>query len=80
MEDFKQYKNWLQGINNTNPPAQTEQEKQDQLASDARIKGYLTNAMEDNVLAKMIGIGMINNGYIDPSLAQMYFIDRFSRR
>lgn len=75
MESFKEYKGWLQGINSTNPPVQSEEEKQAQLQSDMRIKGYITKAVEsDNTLRKMLGVGLLTNGYIDPNLGEIYFM------
>lgn len=76
--DYKEYKTWLQGMNSqgTQPAPMTDE----QMASDMRIKGYITNAVEsDNVLAKMIGMNIISNGYMDDALAQLYFMDRFTR-
>lgn len=73
MEDYKNYKTWLQGVNATNAPAQTEQEKQMQLESDMRIKGYITHAVsDDNILSKALGISLLTNGYLDDALAQVY--------
>lgn len=75
MENYKEYKTWLDGINASNPPVQTEQEKQTQLQSDARIKGYITRAVEsDNTLRKMLGVGLLTNGYIDKNLGEIYFM------
>lgn len=75
--DYKNYKSWLQGLQ---PPAQSPEEQLQQTVSDARTKKFLGQAMDDNVLAKMIGLGLISNGYIDSSLGQLYFIDRLMRK
>lgn len=75
MENYKEYRTWLDGVNSINPPQQTEQEKQAQLQSDARIKGYITRAVEsDNTLRKMLGVGLLTNGYIDKNLGEIYFM------
>ena len=75
---YNEYKTWLQGINSQGkqPAPMTDE----QMASDLRIKGYITHAVQDdNILAKMIGMNIISNGYMDDALAQLYFIDRFSK-
>lgn len=74
--EYGKYKTWLQGINSQG--AQPGQPTEEQMASDLRVKGFITRAVEsDNVLAKMIGMSIIANGYMDDALAQLYFIDRF---
>ena len=75
MENYKEYRTWLNGINAINPPQQTDEEKQSQMQSDARIKGYITRAVEsDNTLRKMLGVGLLTNGYIDKNLGEIYFM------
>lgn len=79
-QNYKEYKTWLQGVNAINAPAQTEEQKQAQLASDKRIKKFVTNAINsDTTLSKMIGLGLLNAGYIDPSLAQIYILGKMVR-
>lgn len=81
MEDYKNYKTWLQQVNSTNAPAQTEQEKQMQLESDMRIKGYITRAVsDDNILSKVLGISLLTNGYLDDALAQVYITGKLLGR
>lgn len=80
MNDYQNYKTWLNGVNSINVPQQTEQEKEVQLQSDSRIKGYVLNALDDNVLSKMIGLSFIQNGIIPEDLAKLYFIKRMERK
>lgn len=80
MNDYQNYRAWLTGINSINQPQQTEQEKEARLQSDARIKGYITSALDDNVLSKMLGISLISNGIIPEDLATLYFIKRMEKK
>ena len=75
-ESWLQYKKQLETWNSQGKqPEYTEQEKQTQLQSDARIKGYITRAVEsDNTLRKMLGVGLLTNGYIDKNLGEIYFM------
>jgi len=81
MDNYQNYKTWLEGVNAVgNQPKQTEQEKEAQLQSDMRIKGYITSALDDSVLSKMIGLSLISNGIIPEGLAKLYFINRFMEK
>ena len=76
MEDYKNYKTWLQQVNSTNAPAQTEKEKQMQLESDMRIKGYITHAVkDDNILSKALGISL--TGADKPSEKALYLANLY---
>lgn len=81
MDSYQNYKTWLAGVNAVgNQPQQTDQEKQVQLQSDARIKGYITAVLDDSVLSKMLGMSLITNGILPADLATLYFIRRMERK
>lgn len=79
-QNYKEYKTWLEGVNSVGAPQVSEEQKQAQLASDKRIKKFVTDAINsDTTLSKMIGLGLLNAGYIDPSLAQIYILGKMVR-
>ena len=72
-QSWLDYKQFVDAQNAINPPQYSEQEKQEQLASDMRIKNYMTKAVStDNILSKALGISLLTNGYLDDALAQVY--------
>ena len=76
--DYQQFVNEQNAIN---PPQMTEQEKQVQMESDMRIKGYITHAVsDDNILSKALGISLLTNGYLDDALAQVYITGKLLGR
>lgn len=82
MQGYKEYKTWLDGVNSQGvQPQVTEEQKQAQLASDMRIKGYITHAVkDDNILSKALGISLLTNGYLDDALAQVYITGKLLGR
>lgn len=81
MDNRQSWLNYKEQLNNWNsqgnqPPAQTEE----QIQSDKRVKGYITNAVEsDDILRKIIGLSLINNGMIDEGLGKIYFLKQLVR-
>lgn len=81
MQNYKEYKTWLDGVNSQGAPNVSEEQKQAQLASDMRIKGYITHAVkDDNILSKALGISLLTNGYLDDALAQVYITGKLLGR
>ena len=69
MNDYKQYRSWLQGINSTGNEPEFNAE------SDARIKKFVTDTYSsDSVLRKMIGLKFLTDHVIDDSLAKIWFL------
>ena len=70
MNDYKQYRTWLTGINSTgNQPPEFNAE------SDARIKKFVTDTYSsDSVLRKMIGLKFLTDHVIDENLAKIWFL------
>ena len=69
MDDYKQYRSWLQGINSTGNQPEFNAE------SDARIKKFVTDTYSsDPILRKMIGLKFLADGVIDENLAQIWFL------
>jgi len=80
MNEYQNYRTWLNGVNAVgNQPQQTPEQKEAQLQSDARIKGYITSVLDDGVLSKMLGLSLIQNGIIPEDLATLYFIKRMEK-
>lgn len=70
MNDYKQYRSWLEGLNSTgNQPPEFNAE------SDARVKKFVVDSYSsDPILRKMIGLKFLADGVIDDSLAQIWFL------
>ena len=69
MNDYKQYRSWLQGINSTGNQPEFNAE------SDARIKKFVTDTYSsDPILRKMIGLKFLTDNVIDDSLAKIWFL------
>lgn len=66
---YDEYKEWSNKVNSTGKQPEFD------AVSDARVKRYLINTVEsDNILKKMIGLGLLNDGIIDKNLAELYFL------
>lgn len=73
-QDYKSYKNWLNGINSTG------QQPQFDAASDMRIKKYVVDTFgNDDSLRKMLMLNFVSNGIIDKSLADIYIMKKLVR-
>ena len=69
MNDYKQYRSWLTGLNAGNQPPEFDVE------SDARVKKFVVESYaSDPILRKMIGLKFLADNVIDDSLAQIYFL------
>ena len=69
MNDYKQYRSWLQGINSTGNQPEFNAE------SDARIKKFVTDTYSsDPILRKMIGLKFLTDHVIDENLAKIWFL------
>ena len=69
MNDYKQYRSWLQGINSTGNQPEFNAE------SDARIKKFVTDTYSsDPILRKMIGLKFLTDHGIDENLAKIWFL------
>jgi hypothetical protein len=69
MNDYKQYRSWLTGLNSTGEQPQFD------ATSDARVKKFVTDAYSsDPILRKMIGLKFLADNVIDDSLAQIWFL------
>ena len=69
MENYQNYKSWLQGINSTGSQPEFNAE------SDARVKKFVRGAYSsDSILRKMIGLKFLSDNVIDENLAQLYFL------
>lgn len=69
MNDYKQYKTWLTGINSTGTQPTFNAE------SDARVKKFVVDSYSsDPILRKMIGLKFLTDGVIDENLAQIWFL------
>lgn len=69
MNDYKQYRSWLTGLNAGS------QQPQFNAESDARIKKFVVESYaSDPILRKMIGLKFLTEGVIDDSLAQIWFL------
>lgn len=69
MNDYKQYRSWLQGINSTGNQPEFNAE------SDMRVKKFVVDTYSsDPILRKMIGLKFLADGVIDDSLAQIWFL------
>lgn len=72
MNDYKQYRTWLEGVNSTGNQLEQTPEM---AASDARVKKFVTDTYSsDPILRKMIGLKFLTDGVIDESLAQIWFL------
>ena len=72
MNDYKQYRSWLQGINSTGNQLEQTPEM---VTSDARVKKFITDTYSsDPILRKMIGLKFLADNVIDDSLAQIWFL------
>lgn len=69
--DYKEYKTWLDGLNNNQQTPMTE--------SDMRVKDYLVHSMEDDTLRKMMMLGLVQTGAIDSKLANIYIMKNLMR-
>ena len=69
MNDYKQYRTWLTGINSTGNQPEFNAE------SDARIKKFVTDTYSsDPILRKMIGLKFLTDHVIDENLAKIWFL------
>ena len=69
MNDYKQYRTWLTGLNAGSQPPEFNAE------SDARVKKFVTDTYSsDPILRKMIGLKFLTDNVIDDSLAQIWFL------
>ena len=69
MNDYKQYRSWLTGLNAGSQPPEFNAE------SDARIKKFVTDTYSsDPILRKMIGLKFLTDNVIDDSLAKIWFL------
>lgn len=72
MNDYKQYRSWLQGINSTGNQLEQTPEM---VTSDARVKKFVTDTYSsDPILRKMIGLKFLTDNVIDENLAQIWFL------
>ena len=69
--DYKEYKTWLDGLNNNQQTPMTE--------SDMRVKDYLVHSMEDDTLRKMMMLGLVQTGAIDSKLANICIMKNLMR-
>lgn len=51
----------------------------DYVASDARVKSYLTELAKDDVARKMLGLRMLNDGIIDKNLMDILVLKQLGR-
>ena len=51
----------------------------DYVASDAKVKVYLTELAKDDVARKMLGLRMLNDGIIDKNLMDMLVLKQLER-
>lgn len=51
----------------------------DYVASDARVKAYLTELAKDDVARKMLGLRMLNDGIIDKNLMDILVLKQLGR-
>ena len=66
-QTFEEYQKGLKDMH-----LQTEQTEEEAL-SDARTKSFMSRAVgQDSILKKMVGLKLMNNGILDPSLAGYY--------
>lgn len=69
MENYQNYKSWLQGINSTGNQPEFHSE------SDARVKKFVVDSYSsDPILRKMIGLKFLTDGVIDENLAKIWFL------
>ena len=69
MNDYKQYRSWLQGINSTGNQPSFDAE------SDMRVKKFVTDTYSsDPILRKMIGLKFLTDHVIDENLAKIWFL------
>lgn len=71
MENYQNYKSWLQGINSTGNKPEFNAE------SDARVKKFVTTTIGgDDILRKMMMLNFVTDGIIDKSLADIYIMKK----
>ena len=71
MENYQNYKSWLQGINSTGSQPEFNAE------SDARVKKFVTTTIGgDDILRKMMMLNFVTDGIIDKSLADIYIMKK----
>lgn len=71
MNDYKQYRTWLTGLNAGSQPPEFNAE------SDARIKKFVVDSVGgDDILRKMMMLNFITDGIIDKEIANLYALRR----
>lgn len=69
MNDYKQYKSWLEGLNAGSQPPEFNAE------SDARVKKFVVDSVGgDDILRKMMMLNFVTDNIIDKSLADIYIM------
>lgn len=67
---YNKYNAWRKKIAN---------DDNDYVASDAKVKVYLTELAKDDVARKMLGLRMLNDGIIDKNLMDMLVLKQLER-
>lgn len=71
MNDYKQYRSWLEGINSKGEQPQFNAE------SDARVKKFVVDSVGgDDILRKIMMLNFIKDNIIDKSLADIYIMKK----
>lgn len=71
--NYGEYKEWLNKTNSTGNQITPD------AVSDGRVKKFIINSLDDDVLRKSLMLGLATNGIIDRSLADIYIMKKLVR-